>query len=136
MLGEEHTDTANSYNVAYNLNAQGKYSEAEEGYRKALAIRRTVLGEARPNTAQSYNNLAYNLKTQGNYRDAETFYLRGAASFAKARLHVAATGIPGAYLVGSGDVPSVRSGCVGFPDGLHGRSRRRARPAIVVNHAK
>jgi hypothetical protein len=34
VLGEEHPDTAAGYNnVAYNLNAQGKYKEAEEGYR-------------------------------------------------------------------------------------------------------
>src|SRR5215471_18058760 len=45
-------------------------------------------------------------------------------------------GIPGSYLVGSGDVPSARSVCVGFPDGLHGRSRRRARPAVAVNHVE
>ena len=32
--------------------------EAEEGYRKALAIRRKVLGEEHPHTANSYNSLA------------------------------------------------------------------------------
>jgi tetratricopeptide (TPR) repeat protein len=41
VLGEEHPDTAFSYNhLAYNLNAQGRYQEAEHGYQKALAIRR------------------------------------------------------------------------------------------------
>src|SRR6516165_67605 len=38
VLGEEHPHTAASYhNLAYNQNAQDKYKEAEEGYRKALA---------------------------------------------------------------------------------------------------
>jgi tetratricopeptide (TPR) repeat protein len=78
VLGEEHPDTANSYNnVAYNLNAQGKYAEAAEGYRKALAIRRKVLGEEHPDTALSYNNLAVNLSAQGKYAE-------GAEGFRKA----------------------------------------------------
>ena len=45
-------------------------------------------------------------------------------------------GIPGVYLVGGGDVPSARTGCVGLPDGLPGLSRPRAQPAVVVNPAK
>src|SRR5262249_18308938 len=45
-------------------------------------------------------------------------------------------GILGVYLVGGGDTPTARSRCVGFSDGLYGRSRRRARPAIVVNHVE
>ena len=44
-LGEDHPDTAVSYNnLASNLNAQGKYAEAEPLYRKALAIRLKTLG--------------------------------------------------------------------------------------------
>ena len=39
-------------NVAYNLNNQGKYAEAEPLFRKALAIRLKVLGEDHPATAQ------------------------------------------------------------------------------------
>src|SRR6516225_9568628 len=45
-------------------------------------------------------------------------------------------GILGMYLVGSRDVPSARAGCVGLPDCLHGLSRPRAQPAVVVNLAK
>src|SRR5262249_62120511 len=45
-------------------------------------------------------------------------------------------GILGVYLVGGGDVPSARTGCVGLPDGLHGLCRPRAQPAVVVNPAK
>jgi hypothetical protein len=52
VLGEEHPLTATNYNnLALNLGDQGKYREAEEGYRKALAIRRKVLGEEHPLTA-------------------------------------------------------------------------------------
>src|SRR5205085_9767907 len=41
VLGEEHADTARSYNnLAANLNAQGQYAAAEPLYRTALAIRR------------------------------------------------------------------------------------------------
>src|SRR5215469_1068569 len=45
-------------------------------------------------------------------------------------------GILGVYLVGGRDVPSARSGSLGFPDGLHGRSRRRAHHAVVVAPVK
>jgi hypothetical protein len=44
VLGEEHPDTAQSYNnLALNQSAQGKYRVAEEDYRQALAILRKVL---------------------------------------------------------------------------------------------
>ena len=80
MLGEEHPDTANSYNnVAYNQNAQGKYAEAEEGYRKALAICRKVLGEEHPYTANSYSSLAVNQNVQGKYALAEGGFRKGLA---------------------------------------------------------
>ncbi len=60
-LGEDHPDTAGSYNnVASNLNAQGRFDEAEPLFRKGLEIRQQVLGEEHPDTAASYNNLAYN----------------------------------------------------------------------------
>jgi tetratricopeptide (TPR) repeat protein len=46
VLGEDHPYTANSYNnLAYNLNAQGKYMEAGPLYQRALDIRRKILGE-------------------------------------------------------------------------------------------
>ena len=38
-LGEDHPNTATSYNnLAATLSAQGKYAEAEAMYRRALAI--------------------------------------------------------------------------------------------------
>jgi tetratricopeptide (TPR) repeat protein len=75
VLGEEHPDTASSYNnVAFNLNAQGRYNEAAEVYQKALAICRKVLGEEHPDTAYSYNSVAFNLQAQGRYQEAQEGY--------------------------------------------------------------
>jgi tetratricopeptide (TPR) repeat protein len=94
VLGEEHPHTALSYNnLAANQYAQGKYKEAEEGLRKALAIKRKVLGEEHPHTALSYNNLAANQDAQGKYKEAEEYWLLGANAFAKARLHIAVSGL-------------------------------------------
>ena len=53
---------------------QGKYSEAEPLYRKALDINRAVLGENHPDTATSYSNVASNLGDQGRYREAEPLF--------------------------------------------------------------
>ena len=53
--GGEQPHTATSYNsVAFNLQSQGKYAEAEPLYRKALAIyRQRLLGEKHPHTAKA-----------------------------------------------------------------------------------
>ena len=46
LLGEEHPETAKSYNnLASNLDHQGKYTQAEPLYQKALALRQKLLGE-------------------------------------------------------------------------------------------
>ena len=77
VLGEDHPDTATSYNnLASNLNAQGKYGAAEPLFQKALAIRLKVLGEDHPDTATSYNNLASNLDAQGKHGAAEPLFRR------------------------------------------------------------
>jgi hypothetical protein len=39
-------------------NTQGQYGQAEESCRKALAIRRKILGDDHPDTATCSNNLA------------------------------------------------------------------------------
>jgi CHAT domain-containing protein/Tfp pilus assembly protein PilF len=84
VLGEEHPDTALSYNnVAYNLNAQGKHAEAEPLFRTALAIRRKVRGEEHPDTALFYNNVAMNLHAQGKYAEAEPLLRQALAIFRK-----------------------------------------------------
>jgi tetratricopeptide (TPR) repeat protein/CHAT domain-containing protein len=101
VLGEEHPDTARSYQtLASNLYCQGKYAEATPLYQKALAIRRKVLGEDHPFTAATYSNLAYNLNAQGQYAEAEDLWQRAAAIFAKARLHIAASGLERAAITG------------------------------------
>jgi CHAT domain-containing protein/tetratricopeptide (TPR) repeat protein len=75
LLGENHPITALSYNnLAANQNAQGKYAEAEAGYRKALELHRQLLGENHPTTATIYNNLAANQNAQGKYAEAEVCY--------------------------------------------------------------
>jgi tetratricopeptide (TPR) repeat protein len=75
VLGEDHPDTARSYNsVAANLDAQGKYAAAGPLFQKALDIRRQMLGENHPDTALSYHNLAANLQAQGKYAEAGPLY--------------------------------------------------------------
>ena len=44
-------------------------------HRKALAIQVKALGEAHPDTAQSYSNLANALRDQGKLPEAEALYL-------------------------------------------------------------
>ncbi len=69
---EESEDTAALYNklgVVYS--GQGQYAKAETCYKKALNIRRKVLGEEHPDTASSYNNLGNVYDDQGQYAEAE-----------------------------------------------------------------
>jgi tetratricopeptide (TPR) repeat protein len=71
-LGEDHPDTAESYDdVGVALLYQGRYAEAEPLLRAALAINLKVLRDGHPETAVSYNNLAANLDYQGRYAEAE-----------------------------------------------------------------
>jgi tetratricopeptide (TPR) repeat protein len=94
VFGEEHPHTALGYSaLAHNLYMQGKYAEAAEGFRKPLAILRKVFGEEHTKTAISYSNVAYNLNALGKYAEAEEFWLRAAASFASARLHLTRAGL-------------------------------------------
>jgi tetratricopeptide (TPR) repeat protein len=65
--------------VAGNLQAQGQYAAAAEGFQKALAIFRKVLGEEHPSTAASYNNVAFNLNAQGQYVAAQEGYQKALA---------------------------------------------------------
>ena len=84
--GEDTLAYARAANeVASNLNAQGRYAEAEPLYRKGLEIRERVLGPDHPSTAASYNNVAYNLNAQGRYAEAEP-YLRKAVEIVERRL--------------------------------------------------
>jgi tetratricopeptide (TPR) repeat protein len=59
---------------ARELDAQGKYAQAEPLYRKVLAVREELLGPKHPETATSYDNLAVNLYMQGRAHEAEPLY--------------------------------------------------------------
>jgi len=77
VLGEEHPDTAISYNnLAQLYQAQGEYKKAEPLYLKALKIWEKIFGEEHPETTKGYNNLAGLYKAQGEYQKAEPLYLK------------------------------------------------------------
>jgi tetratricopeptide (TPR) repeat protein len=56
------------------LHDRGQYAAARPLFEKALEIRRRLLGDDHPDTAQGYNNLAYNLTFQGKYAQARPLY--------------------------------------------------------------
>ncbi len=58
---------------------QGRYSDAEPLYVRALAISEQQLGANHPNTATSLNNLAGLYRSIGRYSDAEPLYVRALA---------------------------------------------------------
>ena len=77
MLGPDHPDTALSLNnLAALYRAQGKLTEAEPLYRRALEICERVLGPDHPDTALSLNNLAALYRAQGKLTEAEPLYRR------------------------------------------------------------
>jgi tetratricopeptide (TPR) repeat protein len=66
VLGEEHPDTAMSYNdIGFVYNLKDEYNQALEYYIKALNIREKILGKHQ-DTALSYNNIGsiYNAKSE------------------------------------------------------------------------
>jgi hypothetical protein len=85
-LGDDHPDTAASYNnLAANTQYQRKYAEAEPLFRQALAIKLEALGEGHPATARSYHNVALNLHAQGKDAEAEPLFRQALAIRLKAR---------------------------------------------------
>ena len=60
--------------MALNLWSQGKYALAQPLYEKALEIRRRLLSDDHPETANSYNNVALNLNAQGKYAQAQPLF--------------------------------------------------------------
>jgi tetratricopeptide (TPR) repeat protein len=56
--------------------AQGKYTEAEALYQRALKMREQVLGPQHPDVANSLNNLAWLYSALGKYAEAEPLYQR------------------------------------------------------------
>ena len=72
LLGDDHPDTANSYDgLANNLREQGEYTRAHPLYEKALAINRRLLSDDDESIGTSYHNLAINLTAQGEYAEAQ-----------------------------------------------------------------
>ncbi len=56
------------------LGGQGKYAAAEPLREKVLEIRRRLLTDDHPDTAENYNNLAVNLYIQGKYAQAQPLF--------------------------------------------------------------
>jgi tetratricopeptide (TPR) repeat protein len=59
---------------AETLIKRGKYAEAQPLFEKALEIRRRLLTDDHPSTAESYINLGYNLYLRGRYKEAQPLY--------------------------------------------------------------
>ena len=57
--------------LAWELNVQGKYDEAELLYHEALEVQRETLGNRHPNTLTSISNLGQLLKDKGDLAAAE-----------------------------------------------------------------
>ena len=84
-FGPEDPRLATSLNNLANLyEAQGKYTEAEPLYQRALTIYEKALGPEHPNVATSLNNLAVLYEAQGKYTEAEPLYQRSLAIREKA----------------------------------------------------
>ena len=61
-------------NLATALDNEGKHAEAEEIYRKMLAVQKRVLGKDHFNTLMTASNLPITLKKQGKHAEAEEMY--------------------------------------------------------------
>jgi hypothetical protein len=79
---------------------RGRYMEAEEGFRKVLAIRRKILGEEHPHTAQSYNNVAANLWRRQEIGQAVRLLEASMPGQEAARFHGANSGFDRAIATG------------------------------------
>ena len=70
-LGEEHRETATSYNnIGTVYDDMGDYAKALEYHQKALRIFENVFGADHPDTATSYNNIGLVYWAQGDYANA------------------------------------------------------------------
>ncbi len=75
MLGENHPDTAGSYNnLGYLWRAMGDLAAARSCYEKALEITRRLLGNEHPRTAISLDNVGYILQRMGDLAAAQSCY--------------------------------------------------------------
>ncbi|MDM8565018.1 tetratricopeptide repeat protein [Candidatus Halobeggiatoa sp. HSG11] len=79
VLGD-HPETATSLNnLALMYESMGEYARAEPLYQKALAIKKTALGENHPRYANSLNNFAELYKSMGDYARAESLHQKALA---------------------------------------------------------
>ena len=84
VLGEEHPETATSYNnLGLVYYSKGEYDLALEYCQKALAICRKALGEEHPSTATSYNNLGAVYYSKSKYPKAIEYYEKALAIYRK-----------------------------------------------------
>ena len=75
LFGEDHPDTAASYNnLATNLEIRRKYKAAQPLFEKALAIRRRIYAADHPLTAEACSKLALNYSAQGKTDAAQPLY--------------------------------------------------------------
>jgi tetratricopeptide (TPR) repeat protein len=82
VYGSDHYEVAvNLNNLAALRQAGGDVREAEELYRRALALKETLLGANHPDVAVTANNLAVLYKNQARYADAERLYRRALTIF-------------------------------------------------------
>ena len=63
-------------NLALAYRGQGKYSDAEGFFKRALAINESSLGESHPEVAVNLNNLAQMYRSQSKYSDAQRLLKR------------------------------------------------------------
>jgi len=67
--------SADSMNAqAEAFNAQAKYAQAQPLYERVFEIRRRLLTNDHPDTAECYHKLAYNLNLQGKHAQAQPLY--------------------------------------------------------------
>jgi tetratricopeptide (TPR) repeat protein len=82
MAGHDPIAEARALNQqAGALYQQGRYTEAEPLYKRALAIWEKALGPDHPELAQSLNNLSVVYQDQGRYAEADTLLKRALAIF-------------------------------------------------------
>src|SRR5271166_6450643 len=84
-FGVNHANYGTALNNLANVyEEQGKYADAEETHKRALAIREKALGQNHSDVAQSLYNLARVSQGEGKYGEAERLYKRALAIREKA----------------------------------------------------
>jgi tetratricopeptide (TPR) repeat protein len=81
-------------NLAELYRAQGRYTEAEPLYKRAIAVREKALGPDHPDVGTALGGLAALYYSQGRYAKAEPLYKRALAMFPSSPLRCRAAGFP------------------------------------------